>query len=119
MLTKLMKHIAVFLLLAVTALAADKPKVTECFKIQSLTKTDNEHYWANWANTCPYTIDKIYVMIGFLDKFRKPLGDGVWGLHFILQGAHRVTRFSTPSGVSGFEFLSVRKVTTDSDEALH
>ena len=114
-----MKYAALFLLLAVTALAGEKPAVTQCFKVQSLTKTDDEHYWANWENTCPYTIDKVYVMIGFLDKFRKPLGVGVWGLNFILQGAHRVTRFSTPSGVSGFEFVNIRKITTDSDEALH
>ena len=114
-----MKLAALSLLLAVAAPAAEIPAVTECFKIQSLTKTDDEHYWADWANTCPYTIDTVYVKIGFLDKFRKPLGNGVWGLHFILRGAHRVTRFSTPSGVAGFEFVNVRKVTTDSDEALH
>jgi len=114
-----MKFAALLLLFAVASPAAEKPAITECFKIQALTKTDEEHYWADWANTCPYTIDTVYVKIGFFDKLRRPLGNGVWGLHFILQGAHRVTRFSTPSGVAGFEFVNVRKVTTDTDEAFH
>ncbi len=114
-----MKFVALAVLFAAASPAAEKPSVTECFKIQALTKTDSDHYWADWANTCPYTIDSVYVKIGFSDKFRKPLGSGVMGLHFILQGAHRVTRFSTPSGVAGFEFVHVRKVTTDSEDALH
>ena len=80
--------------------------------------TDGEHYWADWTNACPYTIDSVYVMIDFWDKFHKRLGDGVWGLHFITQGAHRVTRFSAPRGVDSFQFVGIRKVTTDSGEAL-
>ena len=113
-----MKRVLVFLLLAAGALAGDKPSVPQCFQIHSLTPTDGEHYWADWTNACPYTIDSVYVMINFWDKSHKRLGDGVWGLHFITQGAHRVTRFSAPRGVGGFEFVDVRKVTTDSDEAL-
>lgn len=114
-----MKRILVFLLLlAACALAGDKPTVAQCFQVHSLTRTDGEHYWADWTNACPYTIDSVYVMINFWDKFHKRLGDGVWGLHFITQGAHRVTRFSTPRGVDSFEFVDIRKVTTDSDEAL-
>jgi len=113
-----MKHALALLLLGAVALAGDKPSVDKCFKVRSLTRTDGEHYWADWTNACPYTIDSVYVMIGFLDKFHKRLGDGVWGLHFITQGAHRVTRFSTPAGVSSFEFVDIRKVTTDFAEAL-
>jgi hypothetical protein len=113
-----MKRVLVFLLLAVGALAGDTPTVPQCFQVHSLTRTDGEHYWADWTNACPYTIDSVYVMIGFRDKFHKLLGDGVWGLHFITQGAHRVTRFSAPRGVAGFEFVDIRKVTTDSAEAL-
>ena len=106
------------LVLGIPALAQEKPKVSECFKVHSLTRMDDEHYWADWTNACPYTIDSVYVMIGFADISRKPLGAGVWGLHFITQGAHRVIRFSTPSRVDGFEFVSVRKITTDAEEAL-
>src|SRR5690242_13057507 len=113
-----MKCLLVLLMLGVPALAAEKPKVSECFKVHSLTRMDDEHYWANWTNACPYTIESVYVMIGFADKARKPLGAGVWGLHFITQGAHRVIRFSTPWLAEGFEFVSVRKITTDAEEAL-
>ena len=113
-----MKRVLVILLLAVGALAGDKPTVAQCFQVHSLTRTDGEHYWADWTNACPYTIDSVYVMIDFRDKSHRRLGDGVWGLHFITQGAHRVTRFSTPRGVDGFEFVDLRKVTTDSVEAL-
>ena len=113
-----MKGIFVFLALAVAALAGERPSVSDCFKVHSLSRTDEEHYWANWTNTCPYIIDSVYVMIEFSDKTHKQLGKGVWGLHFITQGMHRVTRFSTPLGVSDFEFVNIRKVTTDSDEAL-
>jgi hypothetical protein len=113
-----MKSLLVLLVLGMPALAQEKPKVSECFKVHSLTRMDDEHYWANWTNACPYTIDSVYVMIGFADKSRKLLGEGVWALHFITQGMHRVIRFSTPARVDGFEFVSVRKITTDAEEAL-
>src|SRR5258706_10051957 len=113
-----MKKVLVLLLLGAAAIAGDKPDVSQCFKVHSLTSADSDHYWADWTNACPYTIDSVYVLIGFWDKAHKRLGDGVWGLHFITQGAHRVTRFSAPSGVSSFESVDTRKVTTDSDEAL-
>ena len=115
-----MKHLltGLLLLFATTASVQAGQKVSDCFKVHSLIKMDNDHYWANWTNACPYTIDSVYVMIGFADKSRKLLGEGVWGLHFITQGMHRVIRFSTPSKVDGFEFVSVRKITTDAIEAL-
>jgi len=113
-----MKPLVMLLVLGIPALAAEKPRVSDCFKVHSLTRMDDEHYWANWTNACPYTIDSVYVMIGFADKSLKVLGEGVWGLHFITQGAHRVIRFSTPSKVDGVEFVSVRKITTDAAEAL-
>ena len=114
------KRAAIFLFLPLCVnLVGETPKVPECFKIQSLTKADEAHYWAKWANTCPYTIDSVYVVVVFSDNVHHSLGTGVWGLHFVGPGLHRVTRFSTPAGVSDFEFVSVRRVTTDADEALH
>ena len=118
-----MKHLCVVLSLwgAGLACAADKPAdaaIPECFKVRALLKTDDTHYWADWANTCPFTIDKVYVLVGFLDRSRKMLGNGVWPMYFILPGVHRVTRFSVPVGVSGFEFVDVRRITTNSVEAL-
>jgi hypothetical protein len=107
------------LLLAGSAAMAEQPKITECFKVQSLIKMDEDHYWAKWANRCPYMIDSVYVMVGFVDKAKRLVGNGVWGLHYITPGEGRVTRFSTPREVSNYESVSVRKITTDSDEALH
>ena len=37
---------------------------------------------------------------------------------FILPGVHRVTRFSVPVGVDGFESILVNRITTDSVIAL-
>lgn len=111
--------VLLLLLLPFPGAAGEKPKVADCFKIQSLVKADDAHYWAKWTNTCPYAIDSVYVLVGFSDKFHKALGNGVWGLHFLVQGLERVTRFSTPAGIADFEFLNVRKITTDAEEALH
>lgn len=107
-----------FAMAAGSAAAQKGPSVTECFKVHRLLKTDETHYWADWTNTCPYTIDSVYVMVGFVDGFRKYLGDGVWPMYFILPGMHRVTRFSVPKGVDGFENILVRRITTNSAEAL-
>jgi hypothetical protein len=101
-----------------TAPSVKAPAVKECFKVHRLLKTDETHYWADWTNTCPYIIDSVYVMVGFVDGFSKYLGDGVWPMYFILPGMHRVTRFSVPKGVDGFESILVRRITTNSTEAL-
>lgn len=101
--------------------AASRPhvQVPQCFKVRRLLKTDPAHYWADWANTCPYTIDSVYVMVKFLDRAQKHLGDGVWPMYFVRPGAHRVTRFSIPAEAAGFEFIRLTRITTDSVEALH
>ena len=82
--------------------------ISTCFKVRRLLKTDETHYWADWTNTCPFTIDPVYVMVRFLDG-PQTLDDGVWPMYFILPGVHRVTRFSIPVGVEGFEFIRVRR----------
>jgi hypothetical protein len=93
-------------------------KVEECFKIHWLLRADDAHYWADWISECPYTIDAVYVMIGFADHGKKPLGNGVWPMYFVLPGAHQVTRFSAPAEVSGFETVIVHRITIDSAEAF-
>lgn len=105
--------------------AADTPAgnpgdkaIPTCFKVRRLLKTDDTHYWADWTNTCPFTIDRVYVMVRFLDRSRNTLDNGVWPMYFILPGVHRVTRFSIPAGAAGFEFIRVRRITTDSVVAL-
>jgi hypothetical protein len=121
-----MKHLWIALFLCSGfACAADTPADTpadtaipKCFKVRRLLKTDDTHYWADWKNTCPFTIDQVYVMVRFQDRSRKTLDNGVWPMYFILPGVHRVTRFSIPAGAVGFEFIRVRRITTDFLEAL-
>src|ERR1700722_3634712 len=99
-----MKHLWIPLILSSGfACAADAPAdqgaekaIPKCFKVRRLLKTDEAHYWADWTNACPFTIDQVYVMVRFQDGSRKTIGNGVWPMYFILPGAHRVTRFSIP-----------------------
>ena len=97
---------------------AENPTVTNCFKVNALIKMDEDHYWADWTNACPFIIDSVYVEVGFLDHSHKQLGEGVWPMYFVLPGVHRVTRFSVPVGVSAYETVRVSRITTDSAEAL-
>lgn len=104
-----------------TALAADRParaavSVSQCFKVRRLLRTDSTHYWADWANTCPYTIEAVYVMVGFRDGGNREMGNGVWPMYFVRPGAHRVTRFSAP--VADFASVHLHRITTDSAIAL-
>jgi tetratricopeptide (TPR) repeat protein len=79
---------------------------------------DQDHYWANWSNACPYTIDSVYVMVQFWDRSKVPIGEGVWALHFVMPGEHRVTRFTAPRNVPDFDSVRVHKITASSVEAL-
>jgi hypothetical protein len=114
-----MRFVPIVLAFAAVAGAADnRPAISECFKVRSMIRADQEHYWAAWTNTCSYTIDTVYVMVSFADRSNNTVGDGVWGLHFITPGASRVTRFSTPLKVSDFHSVTLRKITTDLWEAF-
>ena len=90
--------------------------VARCFKVRRLLRSDATHYWADWRNSCPYTIEAVYVTVGFLDGKRKEMGNGVWPMYFVEPGAHRVTRFSAP--VAGFVSVHVHGITTNFAEAL-
>jgi hypothetical protein len=93
-------------------------KVEECFKVHWLLRADDAHYWADWVSECPYTIDRVYVMIHFADHGKNHLGNGVWPMYFVLPGAHQVTRFSAPAEVSGFETVLLHRITTETAEAF-
>ncbi len=93
-------------------------KISDCFKVSYMTKMDAEFYWASWVNTCPYTIDSVYVMVEFADHLKQHVGNGVWGLHFIQPGAHRVIRFTAPVTSAEYHTITLRKITTNSEEAL-
>ena len=108
---------ALFFLCTIAALA-EKPDVANCFKVHALVRMDGEHYWADWTNTCPYTIDSVYVLVNFSGKSTLHAGDGMWPMYFVAPGTHRVTRFSVPSTVADFESVNVRKITADPAEAL-
>ena len=93
------------------------PKVSDCFKVHDLLKMDEEHYWANWTNGCPYTIESVYVMVRFTDHNGAQVNDGVWAMYNVRPGAHRVNRFTAPR-TPEFHRVSVKRITTDSAEAL-
>ncbi len=112
-----MKHLVFGLTFAAVALA-QHPQVSDCFKVHELLRADEEHYWATWTNTCPYTIDSVYVMVKFADKSSRELADGVWSLHFITPGAHRTMRFSAPGKLADFASVHQRKITADIYEAF-
>ena len=94
------------------------PRLADCFKVHSLLRMDRDHYWADWSNACPYTIDSVYVLVQFADRSRVPIGEGVWALHFVVPGAHQVTRFTAPRNVPDFDSVRVHKITASSEEAL-
>jgi hypothetical protein len=112
-----MKQLVLGLLCAVIALS-QHPKVSECFKVNEMIRADEEHYWTTWTNTCPYTIDSVYVLVGFADRSSRELADGVWSLHFIAPGAHRTVRFSAPGKLADFASVHQRKITGDMNEAF-
>jgi hypothetical protein len=97
---------------------AQHPGVSECFKVHELLRADEEHYWATWTNTCPYTIDSVYVTVRFADRSSRELADGVWSLHFIPPGTHRTMRLSAPGKVSDFASVHQKKITADLGEAF-
>jgi hypothetical protein len=118
-----LKFLLTLIVPVVASCAAAQPAVPECFKVHSLIRMDEDHYWANWTNACPYTIDSVYVMVKFSGRSStagsRSEADGVWALHFVTPGTHQVTRLNTPLGVADYDAVRVHKITTDSTEALH
>jgi hypothetical protein len=112
-----MKHLVSGLTFAAVALA-QHPNVSSCFKVQSMIRADEAHYWTTWTNACPYTIDSVYVTVRFADRFAKEVADGVWSLHFISPGAHRTIRLSSPGNLADFASVRQQKITSDIGEAF-
>jgi hypothetical protein len=112
-----MKHLVLGLMFGALALA-QRQNVSECFKVHNMIRADEEHYWTTWTNTCPYTIDSVYVMVRFADRSAKEVADGVWSLHFIAPGAHRTMRFSAPGKLADFASVRQQKITSDMGEAF-
>jgi hypothetical protein len=112
-----MKHFVLGLTFAAVALAQHQ-NVSSCFKVQSMIRADEAHYWTTWTNACPYTIDSVYVTVQFADRFAKEVADGVWSLHFIAPGAHRTIRLSAPGKLADFASVRQQKITSDIGEAF-
>ncbi len=112
-----MKQLLLGLTLSVVALA-EHPSLSECFKVHEMIRADSEHYWTTWTNACPYTIDAVYVMVGFADRSANEVADGVWSLHFIPPGAHRTMRFTAPGKLADFTSVWKRRITGDIYEAF-
>ena len=112
-----MKHLVLGLTFGAIALA-QHPNVSDCFKVHETIRADEEHYWTTWTNACPYTIDSVYVVVGFSDRAAKEIASGVFALHFVAPGAHRTMRFSAPGKISDFASVRQRKITGDMGEAF-
>ena len=112
-----MKHLVLGLTFGAIALA-QHPNVSDCFKVHETIRADEEHYWTTWTNACPYTIDSVYVVVGFSDHASKEIASGVFALHFVAPGAHRTMRFSAPGKISDFASVRQRKITGDMGEAF-
>jgi hypothetical protein len=97
---------------------AESPKVSDCFKVHSMIRADEEHYWTTWTNACPYTVDSVYVMVKFADQASREIADGVWSLHFIAPGSHRTMRFSAPGKIADFASVRTHRITSDLGEAF-
>ncbi len=97
---------------------ASVPDVSECFKVKALLKMDVDHYWADWKNACPYTIDSVYIAVEFADRAGRRVGNGLWALHLVGPGLSRVMRLSAPPTSGVYERIRVRKITTDLEAAL-
>lgn len=109
----------ILVLFSAVAIAADKPQAWECFKVDSLTRIDDLHYQADAVNSCPYTIDHVYVLVKFFDKAWNRIGVDHFSAHFVAPG-ERIKHVFPISGyaVRRFRYVGVRRITTDALEAL-
>ncbi len=98
--------------------SAAEPNVAQCFKVKALLKMDSDHYWADWKNSCPYTIDSVYIAVEFADSLGNRVGNGLWALHLVGPGLARVIRLSAPATSAAFEKIRVSTITTDLEQAL-
>ena len=116
-----------FLLLPMLAQAALFARTEDCFQILSMRKAswtsdtvpgDENRYQVVARNTCPYTIDAVYVMVRFTDSASHELSNGLWVLYFMPPGRSWTKKFSVPLKAYGFERVVLRKITTNAEEAL-
>jgi hypothetical protein len=87
--------------------------------VRDVIPGDEARYQVVAINTCKYTIDAIYVLVGFTDGNYRELSGGLWTLYFMPPGKSWTKKFSIPVKAAGFERVVLRKITTNAEEALH
>jgi hypothetical protein len=107
--------LVLLLLLASTLFGADR--VESCFKVHDLLRSDDDHYWSLWSNTCKAEIEVVYVAVEFFDKTEK-IGNGLWEIRWP-KGFHRLNKWSTSMTIPVGTVIKIRKITTKLEEALH
>jgi hypothetical protein len=100
------------------AAAENKPPVHECFKVRSLERVDDLHYRQISENTCPYTLEVVYVLVKFMDKDGYRIGVDKYSAPWVNPGERLKTVLEVPLYVRGFKTVGVRKITSDVSEAL-
>ena len=99
----------------ITAHAED---VAQCFAVHEMVKTEDIRYLVDAVSNCTKVYDAVYVLVSFLDGEGKHLDDGVWATYWCRPGRREVHEFAIPKYASGFVRVILRKITTDSREAL-
>jgi len=92
--------------------------VSQCFTVHEMVKTEEIRYLVDAVSRCSKVYDAVYVMVSFLDSAGRRLDDGVWATYWCRPGRREVHEFAIPSHALGFTRVVLRKITTDSHEAL-
>lgn len=100
------------------ALAARAEDVSQCFAVREMVKTEEIRYLVDAVSHCRKVYDAVYVLVSFFDDRGKHLDDGVWATYWCRPGRREVHEFAIPKYASGFVQVIIRKITTDSREAL-
>ena len=102
----------------VCAFAAKAENVAQCFTVHEMVKTEDIRYGVDAVSRCAQEYDAVYVMVSFLDGKGNHLDDGVWAIYWCRPGRHEVHEFAIPAKALGFTRVVLRKITTNSVEAL-
>jgi hypothetical protein len=112
-----MRVYALFLMAACTV-ALHAENVANCFAVHKMVKTEDYRYLVDATSHCSREYDAVYVMVSFLDARGKRLSDGVWAIYWCRPGRREIHEFGIPRGADGFERVTIRRITTDSEVAL-
>ena len=106
------------LLVIACSITARAENVAQCFAVREIVKTEEIRYMVDAVSRCSKVYDAVYVMVSFFDSHGKHLDDGVWATYWCRPGRREIHEFAIPGNALGFERVVIRKITTDSREAL-